>query len=88
MAFFQAVFANEVPPAERACFACHGENGLSPNNLWPNLAGQKKDYLIKQLHDFRSGQRKNPLMEPFIKTLTEKDMEDVSQYFSELKVPK
>ena len=25
------------------CGACHGANGISPNDLWPNLAGQKAD---------------------------------------------
>ena len=85
VAFFQVAYSAETPPAARECFACHGVNGISPNNLWPNLAGQKKEYLVKQLHDFRSGYRKNPIMEPFVKILTDKDIEEVAQYFSEMK---
>lgn len=68
----------------QSCTACHGQNGKSLNPVWPNLAGQKRDYLVKQLNDFKSGERKNPIMAPFIQTLTEKDMEALADYYSQL----
>ena len=42
------------------CIACHGAKGVSPNAMWPSLAGQKDKYLVKQLKDFKSGKKKRP----------------------------
>lgn len=74
--------AQEGKKLAETCVACHGVNGKSMNSFWPNLAGQKKDYLIKQLHDFKSGVRKNVLMEPMVKMLSDKDIETLATYFS------
>lgn len=85
-----ATAANAAPDAANAqqksavCAACHGAAGVSANPLWPNIAGQKEEYLFKQLKAFHDGQRYDPLMSPMAKTLTEKDMRDLAHYFSEL----
>ena len=68
-----------------SCTACHGPAGISIVPLWPNLAGQKEEYLIKQLKAFRSGERKNPPMLPFVAPLSDEDMEDLAAYYSSLK---
>ncbi len=67
------------------CAACHGPAGISANALWPNLAGQKADYIIKQLKAFKAGTRKDPLMSPQAAMLSEQDMENVAAHFSSLK---
>jgi cytochrome c553 len=67
------------------CVACHGEKGVSVNPQWPNLAGQKKEYLAKQLHDFRSGNRVDPVMSPIAKTIKEADINELAAYYSSLK---
>jgi len=67
------------------CAACHGEKGISPNPVWPNLAGQKQQYLFLQLKAFKSGERKNELMSPLMKDLSEQDMQDLAAYYSQLK---
>lgn len=78
--------AGEVAPAAaNACIGCHGAGGISASPLWPNLAGQKEGYLVKQLNDFRSGQRKDPLMAPISQGLSEQDVLDLAKYFSNLK---
>jgi len=64
------------------CTACHGPNGNSMNPVWPKLAGQHADYLLKQLHDFKSGTRSNPTMSPMTAPLSDQDMEDIAAYFS------
>ena len=46
------------------CAACHGANGISPSPIWPNLKGQKAQYIVLQLKAFKSGARKNPSMSP------------------------
>lgn len=66
------------------CVACHGEKGVSQNPLWPNLAGQKKEYLIKQLTDFKEGRRKDPLMSAMSATLSKTDIEELADYYSRL----
>lgn len=40
-----------------ACAVCHGNDGNSPTNMFPKLAGQHESYLVKQLADFKSGDR-------------------------------
>ncbi|MDE0518492.1 MAG: cytochrome c [Oligoflexia bacterium] len=67
------------------CVACHGANGISNSPIWPNLAGQKAQYLVKQLKDFRSGARKEPSMSPMVKPLTDADIENLAAYYSSLK---
>jgi cytochrome c553 len=71
--------------AKGLCLACHGPGGVSQNDLWPSLAGQKRGYLLKQLQDFRAGRRYDPLMSPVSKTLNETDLEALASYYSELK---
>lgn len=66
------------------CIACHGPAGISPNDLWPNLAGQKEGYLVKQIKAFRDGQRADPMMAPMVASLSDKDIEDLAAYFSSL----
>jgi cytochrome c553 len=67
-----------------ACTACHGEDGISSNPLWPNLAGQQEGYLAKQLHAFRDAVRDDPLMTPMAKTLSDADIDDLAAYYSSL----
>jgi cytochrome c553 len=67
------------------CMACHGATGTSPNPMWPNLAGQKAPYLVKQLKDFKSGARKDPVMAPMAAPLSDQDMENLAAYYSSQK---
>jgi cytochrome c553 len=66
------------------CAACHGANGISGNNLWPNLAGQKQGYLAAQLTAFRDGARNNPVMSPMAAGLSDADIADLSAYYASL----
>lgn len=67
------------------CAACHGPDGNSPNPMWPKLAGQHAPYLVKQLKDFKSGARKDPVMSPMAMPLSEQDMENLAAYFASQK---
>lgn len=67
---------------QEICAACHGIDGATPTAPdYPKLAGQYPDYLAKALRDYKSGQRKNPIMAGMAATLTERDIENVTQYF-------
>jgi cytochrome c553 len=67
-----------------ACAACHGAEGVSPMDAWPNLAGQKPGYLVKQMKAFRDGDRKDPMMAPMAAGLTDEDIDNLAAYFSGL----
>jgi cytochrome c553 len=66
------------------CAACHGAEGISPNDIWPNLAGQKQAYLVKQITAFRGGDRKDPMMAPMVSGLSDEDIDNLAAYFSGL----
>ncbi len=67
------------------CAACHGMSGISANDIWPNLAGQKKGYLEKQIKAFRDGKRTDPSMSPMVKGLSDADAANLAAYFNSLK---
>ena len=66
------------------CAACHGAEGISGNDIWPNLAGQKYGYLVKQIKAFRDGDRIDPMMAPMVSGLTDEDIDNLAAYFSGL----
>lgn len=66
----------------QVCVACHAEDGNSTNPQFPRLAGQHPDYLVKALRDYKSGERKNPIMAPFAANLSPRDMEDLASFFA------
>jgi cytochrome c553 len=70
--------------AQEVCAACHNLDGVSTIPEYPKLAGQYPDYLAKALRDYKSGARKNPVMAGMAAGLTQKDIDDVSAYFSSL----
>lgn len=68
-----------------ACAACHGPDGTGLNPDWPRLAGQGEKYLLKQLKQFKSGERKDLVMAPQVAALSEQDMADIAAYFASVK---
>jgi cytochrome c553 len=64
------------------CAACHGANGVSASDAFPNLAGQYEDYLETALKHYKSGKRKNAIMQGQVANLTQKDMMDLAAYFA------
>ncbi|WP_246506581.1 c-type cytochrome [Kistimonas asteriae] len=67
------------------CAGCHGSAGISGNDLWPNLAGQKVGYLKNQLKLFRSGKRSDPMMAGISKSLSDQDIDNLASYYASLK---
>ena len=70
------------------CVNCHGKNGKGKSasiSTFPVLGGQHKDYLVKQLKDFRSGTRANDpglMMTDIAKKLTDEEIEAVANYLA------
>jgi cytochrome c553 len=66
-----------------SCSACHGSNGNDTASMTtPKLAQQIQQYLVKQLHDFKSGARQSPIMGTMAAMLSDQDMLDVAAYFA------
>ncbi|WP_417701947.1 c-type cytochrome [Pseudomonas sp.] len=68
------------------CGACHGVDGNSPAPNFPKLAGQGERYLLKQLHDIKSGDRPVVEMTGMLDNLSDQDMADIAAYFSSQKM--
>jgi cytochrome c553 len=68
--------------AEEVCVACHGKEGVSEAPEFPNLAGQSGAAVYKQLNDYRTGSRTNPLMTDIAKALDEATLADVAAYYA------
>lgn len=72
------------------CVNCHGQNGKgkSPDvAVFPVIGGQHKDYILKQLKDFKEGRRNNDpagMMTDIAKKLSDQEMEAVANYLSSL----
>jgi cytochrome c553 len=66
------------------CAACHGAEGVSTGDQYPNLAAQKSTYLAAQLRAFRSGDRQNPLMNAVAADLTDSDIGNLAGHFASL----
>ena len=64
------------------CVACHGEDGNSASNLYPKIAGQHPSYLEKQLTQFKSGERSDPIMAGMVAALSEQDIKDLAAYYA------
>ena len=64
------------------CGACHGADGNSPAPNFPKLAGQGERYLLKQLHDIKSGARPVVEMTGMLDNLSDQDMADIAAYFA------
>ena len=70
----------------KVCAACHGADGNSPTGPdFPRLAGQREDYLLKALRDYKSGARKNAIMAGQAQALTAKDVENLAAYYARQK---
>ena len=72
--------------ATQVCAACHGADGNSVISANPKLAGQIPEYLEKQLANFKApagkeAERKNPVMNGMVATLSADDMHDVAAYY-------
>jgi cytochrome c553 len=87
-----AVFAVFVLPANAAddieakaqgCGLCHGQNGEPTDpKIIPIIWGQQANYLYKELHDYRSGDRNNPIMSLIGQNIALEDLRKLAAYFA------
>ena len=68
--------------ASGVCAGCHGADGNSGMPANPTLAGQHAGYTAKQLANFKSGERKNAIMQGMVAALSPQDMLDLGAYYA------
>ena len=66
----------------QVCGACHTADGSRGSPANPILQGQHADYIVKQLTEFKSGKRKNPVMSGMAAALSEEDMKNVAAFYA------
>jgi cytochrome c553 len=65
------------------CGGCHGPSGTpSDPKTIPIIWGQQVYFLVKQLHDYKSGERDNALMSAFAKQLSIEELRPMAAYFA------
>lgn len=82
-------FAEDAAIEEKVklCVTCHGETGVPINKETPIIFGQNQGYMILQLRDYKSGSRKNALMEPVVAQLERDEIMALAAYFAKQKWP-
>jgi cytochrome c553 len=75
--------ADEIEAKAQLCAACHGDKGTPADpKTMPVIWGQEQSYLMKQLRDFRNGERSSAIMSPIAKGLAEDDLRKIAAYFA------
>ncbi len=75
--------ADGIEAKAQLCAACHGNNGvpIDPKTI-PVIWGQEQSYLMKQMRDFRNGERNSAVMSPIAKDLAETDLRQIAAHFA------
>jgi len=75
--------ADDIEAKAQTCAACHGQNGepTDPKTI-PIIWGQQENYLVKELHDYRAGDRANPIMVPMARTVAQPETRAIAAYFA------
>ena len=77
--------AGQSAYAAKGCIGCHGAGGKSLVPTNPSLKGQSASFVRKNLTDFRSGARKNPIMNAMAAGLSDSDIKNIADYIGSLK---
>ena len=64
------------------CAACHAADGNSTTPANPKLAQQHPEYLVKQLHEFKSGKRANAIMSGMVAALSDEDLRNIAYWLA------
>jgi cytochrome c553 len=72
--------------AQGTCAVCHGLDGIAKVPDAPHLAGENVEYLMRQLKAFKSGERKHEQMSIIAQGLDDAAMENVSAWYSKIKI--
>ena len=74
--------ANAGKEKALGCQACHTAPANAPGEPPPHLAGQREGYIARQLKSFKSGDRKQPIMNAIAGQLSDADVENLAAFWS------
>ncbi len=77
--------AQNLPEGRRkanVCAACHGLDGVGRFPEVPAIAGQPAAYLERQMHAYRTGERRSEIMAMVMKYLTDDDIRDLAAHYA------
>jgi cytochrome c553 len=69
--------------ALQQCTMCHGAQGVSAADT-PNLAGQYPEVIVKQMADYKNGDRSSAIMQALAANLSDQDRADIAAYYASL----
>jgi cytochrome c553 len=79
----------ELPAVQRAvhvCASCHGDFGRSTHKDYPSLAGQTREYMVRQMKDFRDQARAETDIQAYMwgisALLTDEQIEGLAEYYA------
>src|SRR5260221_437533 len=95
-ALFAALLASSAPVRGQSatapslvleCAPCHGFDGIGQDDGIPNLAGQHRTYLDRQVLAFRSGTRRHQEMNFFARQASQDELTAILDYYAGLRRP-
>lgn len=84
VSYSYSVESNDIKSLNK-CVTCHGLSGNSVVTMWPKIAGQHSDYMLKQLLEFKKGKdgtRFDPTMFGMLQNVEESELEKLADYYS------
>lgn len=80
-----AADANAGKEKATQCASCHGVNGEGNGTPNTTIAGMDVGKFSKSIKDYKTGARKNAMMEMFAKQLSDQDVENLAAYYAAIK---
>ncbi len=83
----QTIAPEKVKEKAATCAACHGADGNAGTDAqaqYPRLAGQYHDYIARALHEYKNGERKNPIMAGMAAPLSDDEIDALARYFGSM----
>ena len=78
------VAMKDIDKLTNACAACHGKQGISREDVYPNIGGQNEAYLLSALRAYQSGSREEPRMNAMTKDLTDQQLQELAAHYAKL----
>ena len=73
---------------KKGCVNCHGIEGREPaRDDYPIISGQKRDYLVRQMKDIKSGARQNGQsvsMRSIMEFVSDQEITQIAEYLQSL----
>lgn len=82
--FFASADALQVRGMAASCTSCHGTHGIAQPGM-ESLAGKPREELVQKMLDFKSGKKPATLMHQLSKGYSDKQIEQMADYFAALK---